>query len=244
MQCDIKYKPAFAAIFVTLEPGNSITAEAGAMVSMDRQLTMKTEFSGGFFPALIRKLFGGESLFVNVFSNQTRQNLNLVLTQSNLGDIETINLQGKAICLQKRAYIAHTPGVKMGVGWAGFKSAFAGEGWFKLKLWGRGQVFFGAYGGITQKTINGEFIVDNSHLVAYEPGIKMGIGLSGSLIGSMTSGEGFINRLSGNGDIYLQSRSMNGLLSFLTPKILKQATPEKRISQAGNFIKGFRKNED
>ncbi len=244
MQCDIRCKPAFAAIFVTLEPGDSITAEAGAMVSMDSQLTMKTEFSGGFFPALMRKLFGGESLFVNVFSNQTRQNLHLVLTQSNLGDIEAINLQGKTIYFQQGAYIAHTPGVKMGVRWAGFKSAFAGEGWFKLKLWGRGRVFFGAYGGITKKTINGQFIVDNSHLVAYEPGIKMGIGLSGGLIGSMTSGEGFVNRLSGNGDIYLQSRSMDGLLSFLTPKILKHTTPQTRMSQAGNVIEGFLNNGD
>ncbi len=62
MQCAIKYKPAFAAIFVTLEPGDTITAEAGAMVSMASQLTMKTEFSGGLFPALMRKFFGGESL--------------------------------------------------------------------------------------------------------------------------------------------------------------------------------------
>lgn len=242
MQCDIKYKPAFAAIFVTLEPGDRITAEAGAMVSMDSQLTMKTEFSGGFFPALIRKFLGGESLFVNVFTNQTRQNLSLVLTQSNLGDIEAIALEGKAIYFQKGAYIAHTPGIQMGVRWAGFKSAFAGEGWFKLKLSGRGKVFFGAYGGITKKTVQGEFIVDNSHLVAYEPGIKMGIGLSGGLIGSMTSGEGFVNRLSGNGDIYLQSRSMDGLLRFLTPKMLKLNTKNRRMSQAGNLAERFLQN--
>jgi uncharacterized protein (AIM24 family) len=78
-----------------------------------------------------------------------------------------------------------------------------------LKLDGKGRVFFGAYGGITKKTISGDFIVDNSHLVAYEPGIKMNIRLSGGLIGSITSEEGLVNRLSGNGDIYLQSRSIN-----------------------------------
>ena len=239
MQYDIRYKPAFAAIFITLEPGDSITAEAGAMVSMDSQLTMKTEFSGGFFSALMRKFFGGESLFVNVFTNHTRQNLSLVLTQSNLGDIEAINLQGKEIFFQKGAYIAHTPGIKMGVRWAGFKSAFAGEGWFKLKLSGRGQVFFGGYGGITKKTVRGEFIVDNSHLIAYEPGIKMGIGLSGGLIGSLTSGEGFVNRLSGNGDIYLQSRSVSGLIGFLSPKMLKLGNRNRRMSQSSNLAERF-----
>ena len=219
MECEIKYKPAFSAIFVTLEPGEKIIAEAGAMASMDSQVTIKTQLSGGFFSAIAKKFFGGESLFVNVFSNNTNQYLNLVLTQSVVGDIEEIELQGKDMYFQPGAYIASTPGVKMGVRWAGFTSWFAGEGLFKLRLSGKGKVFFGAYGGITKKAINGDFIVDNSHLVAYEPGIKMGIKLSNGLIGSLTSGEGFVNRLSGKGNIYLQSRSIGGLVGFLRSKV-------------------------
>jgi uncharacterized protein (TIGR00266 family) len=219
MECEIRYKPSFAAIFVTLEPGEKITAEAGAMTSMDGQLTMKTEFSGGFFSGLLKNFFGGESLFVNVFSNQTSQPLHLVLTQSMIGDIISVNLTGNSICFQPGAYIAHSPGVKMGVRWAGFSSWFAGEGLFKLKVSGTGQVYFGAYGGLTQKTINGEFVVDNGHLVAYDSGMKMKIGMAGGLFASMTSGEGFINRIRGNGNIYLQSRSVDGLVNFLTPKV-------------------------
>ncbi|RMF26267.1 MAG: TIGR00266 family protein [Cyanobacteria bacterium J083] len=220
MKYKINYKPAFAAIFITLEPGEEITAEPGAMVSMDAQISLKTEFSGGFFAALMRKFFGGESLFINVYSNKTNQPLNLVLTQSVIGDIEGIQLNGKEICFQPGAYIANTPGVNLGVKWAGLKSWFVGEGLFKLKLSGNGVVFFGAYGGITQKRIQGEFIVDNSHLVAYEPGINMNIGLaSRGIFSSFFSGEGFINRLKGNGIIYLQSRSIDGLVGFLRPKV-------------------------
>ena len=70
MECEIKYKPAFSTIFVTLEPGAKIVAEAGAMASMDSQITIKTQLSGGFFSAIAKKFFGGESLFVNVFSNE------------------------------------------------------------------------------------------------------------------------------------------------------------------------------
>jgi len=219
MECQIKYKPAFSTIFITLEPGEKIIAEAGAMASMDSQVTIKTELSGGFLTALAKKFFGGESLFVNVFSNETKQYLNLVLTQSVVGDIEEIELQGKDIYFQPGAYIASTPGVKMGVRWAGFTSWFAGEGLFKLRLSGRGKVFFGAYGGITKRAIEGEFIVDNGHLVAYEPGISMGIKLSSGLVGSLTSGEGFVNRLSGRGNVYLQSRSIGGLVGFLRTKV-------------------------
>ena len=107
----------------------------------------------------------------------------------------------------------------MGVRWAGFTSWLAKEGLFKLQLSGRGRVFFGAYGGLTKKRISGEFVVDNSHLVAYEPGIRMNIRLAGGLVGSLTSGEGLVNRLSGNGVIYLQSRSIDGLVGYLRPKV-------------------------
>ena len=209
MKYEIRYKPAFAAIFVTLNPGDRITAEAGAMTSMDAQLSMRTQFSGGLIPGLLKKFFGGESLFVNVFTNETQQPLTLVLTQSTIGDIERIDLSQGDICFQPGAYIAHTPGVKMGVQWAGFASWFAGEGLFKLKLTGEGRVFFGAYGGMTKKHVQGEFVVDSGHLVAYQPQIQMGIKLAGGLFGSVTSGEGLVNRLSGEGEIYLQSRSID-----------------------------------
>lgn len=219
MKYDIRYKPAFAAIFVTLDPGDRITAEAGAMTSMDGKLTMKTEFSGGFFAALLKKFFGGESLFVNTFSNQTQQSLTVVLTQSTIGDIMAADLQGSVLCFQPGAYISHTPGVKLGLRWAGFSSWLSGEGLFKLKASGRGTVFFGAYGGVTRKHIDGDFIVDTGHLVAYEPAIRMNVGLAGGLFGSMTSGEGLINRLTGRGTIYLQSRSIDGLARYLRTKL-------------------------
>ncbi|MGL5835399.1 MAG: TIGR00266 family protein [Waterburya sp.] len=219
MEYEIKYKPAFSAIFVTLQPGEKIVAEAGAMASMDSQVTIKTELAGDFLSALAKKFLGGESLFVNVFSNETKQNLNLVLTQSVVGDIAEIELHGKDMYFQPGAYIASTPGIKIGVRWAGWASLIAGEGLFKLRLSGKGKVWFGAYGGITKKAINGQFIVDTGHLVAYEPGIEMGIKLSNGLIGSLTSGEGFVNRLSGRGNIYLQSRSIGGLVGFLRSKV-------------------------
>ncbi len=219
MDYQIRYKPAFATIFITLQPGESVIAEAGAMVGMDGKISMKTQFSGGIFSGLIKKFFGGESLFVNIFSNQTNTPLQVVLSQAAIGDIVAVELQPRQqLCLQQGAYIASSKKVKLGVGWAGFGSWFAKEGLFKLKVTGPGLVFFGGYGGISQKQITQEFIVDHGYLIAYEPGIKMGVRLVGGLFGSITSGEGFVNKLRGNGVIYLQSRSVNGLVKFLRPQ--------------------------
>ena len=219
MKYEIRYKPAFATLFVTLNPGERLTAESGAMLSMAAPLSMNTQFSGGLIPGLLKKFFGGESLFVNEFRNSTQQPLELVLSQSMPGDLAFVELKGNSLCFQPGAYVAHTPGVNMGVQWAGFASWIAGEGLFRLKLSGKGLVFFGGYGGISQRRVNQEFIVDSGHLLAYEPGIKMNLRLAGGLFGSVTSGEGIVNKLTGQGKIYLQSRSTSGLVRFLRAKI-------------------------
>ena len=218
MKYEIRYKPAFSTIFLTLKPGEGILAEAGAMASMDGGIEAETRLSGGLFPAIARKIFGKESLFVNIFRNRTGESCELALTQTTIGDIECLELKNTEICLQPGAFIAHTTGIKMGVAWAGFASLISGEGLFKLKLAGKGLVFFGAYGGISSTQIDGDLIVDNGHLVAYEPSIRMSIRLSGGLFGSLTSGEGLVNRLSGRGKVYLQSRSLDSLVAYLRPK--------------------------
>lgn len=221
MHYEVRYKPAFAAAFITLQPGERITAEAGAMASMDGALMMTTEFSGGFFNGIIRKILGGESLFVNVFHNRSKTAADLVLTQPLIGDIEVKMLQpGEALCFQKGAYLAHAGKVNMSVHWAGFTSFFTGEGLFKLKLvGGPGMVLFGSYGGISKHQVNGELIIDNGHLVAYDPTLSFNLRLSGGVVKSVTSGEGMVNRLKGNGPIYVQSRSIDGLVRYLRPKV-------------------------
>jgi uncharacterized protein (AIM24 family) len=49
--------------------------------------------------------------------------------------------------------------------------------------------------------------------------MKMSVKMSGGLLGSITSGEGFVNKITGKGTIYLQSRSIDGLVQFLSSKV-------------------------
>jgi len=101
------------------------------------------------------------------------------------------------------------------VKWAGFASLIAKEGLFKLIISGNGTVVYGSYGAMVEKVIEGEYIVDSSHLVAYEPHMKLKIQLAGGLISSITSGEGLVTRVVGSGKIILQSRSMTGLAGWI-----------------------------
>lgn len=219
MQTILEGKPTFAYLRVVLEPGESITAEASSMSTMDADLDMEARFNGGFFPGLLKKFLGGESLFVNVFTNKTQRPRTVTLVQATPGDMMERQMSGGSFCLQPGAYICSTPGISLGVEWAGIRSFLAREGLFKLKVGGTGTVWFGAYGGLMEREIDGEFIVDSSHLVGYEPGIKLKLQLAGGLFSSFFSGEGVVTRLEGKGKIITQSRSLTGLAAWLTPRL-------------------------
>ena len=169
MKAKVMQRPAFATVEVKLAPGDHFTAESDAMASMSANVGFNTRMSGGFFSAIKRKFLGGESLFVNDFYLEEGNEGEVVLTQNTPGDISFVKLQGTSICLQPGAFIACAGDLNMGARYAGFKSMIAREGLFKLQLAGNGTVWFGSYGGIIEKQVKGEYIVDTSHLVAYEP---------------------------------------------------------------------------
>ncbi len=219
MKTEIKGAPSFAYITVQLEPGESITAESDAMVSMDAELDMKAMTNGGFFSAVAKKFFGGESFFVNRFTNNTQKVLHLTLTQGTPGDIRDVGMDGGSICLQPGAYIASTPGLKLGIKWAGIASWLGKEGLFKLVVSGTGQLFYGAYGGLLDKEVQGEYIVDTSHLVSYDPQMKLKVQFAGGIFSSFFGGEGLVTRVQGTGKITIQTRSLDGLKSWINPKL-------------------------
>lgn len=211
MQVDIRGRPSFAHLAATLEVGETLTIESGAMASMSANIRLTARWNGGFFAAWMRKLFGGESLFVNDVTSSNGRPCEIMLTQATPGDMMAITLTNTVMYLQRGAYIAHSPGVTLGVSWAGFSSLFGGEGLFRLKVSGSGTVWIGAYGALSQREISDALIVDSGHLVAYEPSIQLKAKLAAGLFGSFFSGEGIVLKLSGRGRVLLQSRSIEGL---------------------------------
>ncbi|MBW8184598.1 TIGR00266 family protein [Shewanella sp. NR704-98] len=218
MEAKIMGSQAFSYIDIDLEPGETVIAESDAMSSMDADLDLTATFNGGFFKGLLKKFFGGETLFISRYSNNTSAPKRVTLVQPVPGEIRCYELNGDEFNLQPGAYLASTDGVKLGLRWAGFVSFIAREGLFKLTVTGEGKVWYGAYGALLEKEIDGEYIVDTSHLVAYEPGIKLKLQLAGGIFSSFFGGEGLVTRVEGKGKIIVQSRSVSGLAGWLNPK--------------------------
>ena len=68
MQTQISYGPAFAMATVSLQPGESVRVEAGAMMAMTPDVRIETSTGGGMLKGLRRSVLGGESFFMNTFT--------------------------------------------------------------------------------------------------------------------------------------------------------------------------------
>lgn len=218
MKGDIKGSFAFSYVDVELQPGETLITESDAMSSMDPEIDLQATFNGGLFSAILKKFLGGETLFISKFTNNTSTPRKLTIVQPTPGEIRCADLNNEVLNLQPGAFIASDEGVRLGLRWAGLVSFIAREGLFKLQVSGTGKVWYGAYGALVDKEIDGEYIVDTSHLVAYEPGIKLKLQLAGGIFSSFFGGEGLVTRVTGKGKITVQSRSISGLTSWLNPK--------------------------
>lgn len=209
---------SFGMLKVTLAPHQIITVEPGAMASHDPNITIHTRLNGHLFAAFITKFFGGESLFINIFSNLSSQPGTIYLTQPVPGEIIEQALNNESVFIEAGAFIARTRGIKLSVSWAGFTSWIAGEGLFRLRLSGHGRIWYGCFGAVVEKEIVGDYIVDSGHLLSYPPTVKLSLKLAAGLISSILSKEGFVLKISGTGKVLLQTRSIKGLAQWMNPK--------------------------
>lgn len=207
MQIQILYRPAHALAQIGLAPGESVVAEAGAMVGMSPTVQMQTQAGG--MGSGIKRLFGGESFFRNTFTAQGGPG-EVLFAQSLCGDMAVLEMTQHGYFIQNSAYICSSPNVEVSTKTGGFKSFFSGAGMFVLQATaaGPGQVLVGAFGGLEVVPCDGNMVIDTGHLVAWDATLQYSIGKSGSgWIASYLSGEGLVCHFQGQGRIWLQSRN-------------------------------------
>ena len=217
MQFDILYKPAHTLAVCNLQPNESVRAEAGAMVSMTRnigvQAAAKQKQEGGLGKRLLKGLkraaLGGESFFTNVYQAQGGPG-HVTFAPSLCGDMVVHDCQGEELLIQGSSYVAAPDSVSIDTNFQGFKGFFSGESLFFLSAKGHGPVLMNAFGAIETLDLNGEMIVDTGHLVAFTAGISYSVvKASSGWISSFLSGEGLVLKMSGQGRLYIQSRNPN-----------------------------------
>ena len=220
MKIDLRYQPSYSLGIVRLEPGESIQAEAGAMVSMTGNVQIQTRMQGGIFGALKRKVLGGESLFTNTFT-ATGGAGEVTLAPTLPGDLSQVSLAGGTIFLQSGSFVASSQGIQIDTAWGGSRGFFSGEGLFLLKATGTGDLLFSSYGAIHKVELDGSapYIVDTGHVVAFSSGLTYAVKSVGGIKSTLLSGEGLVCEFTGRGPLYLQTRSTQAFLSWLLPQV-------------------------
>ncbi len=208
MKVEILHKSAFAELKITMSPGESITAEAGAMVYMSPNVEVKTSTKGGFMKGLVRKLLTSQTLFMNTYYVQSGEGY-IVFAPRLPGDIMEIDVN-KPIYISDTNYLASTSNLELGVKFTGFKGIFTPGGMFWFKVSGIGKTWISTFGGIDVIDLApGErLLVDNIHLAAFDASLNFTLRKFGRMKSFLFGGEYILTEFVGPGRVWIQSRNL------------------------------------
>ena len=214
MDFEIHSQPSYSLLEVTLGPGEQLVTESGAMAWMTDNMRAETSVRGGIMSGLSRSFLGGESFFQNTYEAESAPGT-IGLTQGQPGDILAYEMDGEELLLEKGAYLASSPGVTTNSDFQGLRGLF-NEGMFILRVSGNGTLFFSAYGDIQEIEIDGGYIVDNGHAVAWDSSLDYRL-TKAAKIRSFLFSDQIIMEFSGRGRLWVQSRNPRSLANWVHP---------------------------
>lgn len=232
---------------IELDPYETVIAEAGAFMMMDREIELKTIFGdgskndegSGIWGKVInagKRLLTGESLFMTAFTHGGTGKKKVSFASPYPGKIIPLDLtkrEGKIIC-QKDAFLCAAKGAEVGIEFSkklgrGF---FGGEGFIMQKVEGDGMAFLHAGGTVIERRLDiGESLrVDTGCLVGFTRHVDYDIEWIKGIQNMFFGGEGmFYARLEGPGTVWIQSLPFSRMAD--------------RVLRASKFYSGKSKGE-
>lgn len=205
---------------IDMQPGQTLIAEAGAMVYMDDGISFEAKAGDGTETdtsvmgslwGMAKRAASGAGVFLTHFTNNTGSPKRIFFGAARPGKVIAVDLQewGGEIYCEHSSFLCAEHGTHVNAQmtqqvWAG---AFGGTGFVLQKLSGRGKVFVHACGSVLNETLDGNAIkVEPGALVAFSTGIDYNIQQAGNLKTMMFGGEGvFLATLQGTGRVIMQS---------------------------------------
>jgi uncharacterized protein (AIM24 family) len=184
MNIELLHQPESAIARISLDSGEELVAQAGAMIAMSGSINASTTLrkgKGGGVMGGLKRMVAGESLFLSVFRSPTDGNT-IWLAPKLIGDLLIYEMKGQDLIVQATSYLACSSEVDLDV--------------------------------------DGEYIVDTGHIVAFERSLNFSIAkASSSLIGSFLGGEGFVCRFKGKGKVFCQTHNPGAFGSTVGSKL-------------------------
>src|SRR5437016_8127920 len=214
------------AVIITLDPGEMVQAEAGAMMYMQDGIHMNTTLDpnaqgGGMLGKLFagaKRALSGDTFFVTTFANSANKRQDVAFSSHFPGKILPIELRdwGGTIIAQKDSFLVAARGANVTIAFtkrigAGF---FGGEGFILQRIEGEGLAFLHASGTLHELKLSGaeSLRVDTGCIVAMDESVDYDIQMVPGVKTALFGGEGlFFALLKGPGRVILQTMPFSRL---------------------------------
>ncbi len=217
----IEYPSSYLTI--EFDKDEKLITEKGSLIYCDGEYMFENKIEVKGFKNWIAKIFGGKSLTYNIYTAQEK--LKMALSTKDNSEIFSLNISDEnPIVFEPNLHFARSIGIDIKLEKKDWKSTL-NDG-FKLKTYGNGELFLKGYGKIIEQEINSSkpVYVDEDALIAFEDKLKIET-ISRSVKELITSGEGYLYSIKGNGKIWIQTRKegenassgglIEGVFSFL-----------------------------
>ncbi len=236
---------------VTLDPNETVIAEAGAVIYLEDEISCQVKMGDGSNPnqnllnsilSSGKRFLAGEGLFLNHFTNSSNQKRKLGFAGNIPGGIivaDLIKMGGNLIC-QRDAFLLASYGTSVSIEFTKNLGAglFGGEGLILEKISGDGKVALFAGGQIIKKQLNGESLrVEAGSLVGFTENINYDIEKVGDLRSMIFGGQGlFFANLCGHGTVLLQTTSAFKMSKALIDNARGDGSNKEGVGNFGNIF--------
>ncbi|TNE47588.1 MAG: TIGR00266 family protein [Deltaproteobacteria bacterium] len=210
MNLSIQGEGAFQSCRVELNSGESFVSEAGAMVQMtssiDMDISTRSRGGGGLMGGL-KRLLGGDTFFLATYT--AREEGHVVVAPTLVGNVVILDVtEGLPLICTGGSFLGCGDEVSLETQFQGGRGMLTGESLFFLELSGEGPALANAFGHVEAYDVDGSYIVDTGHVVAFESSLEYKIGKAGgSWMQSFFAGEGFVFHFHGQGRVWVQSHN-------------------------------------
>ena len=216
MQYQIQKRPSYAVLEVTLNSGEEIQTDPGAMMTRTSAIGNESSIGGddGVMGMAKRAVSDERGLVENKYYADG-QTGTVTLVPDHPGDIKAINVTEKGpLKAQSGGLLAWEPLVERSTEFNNRSNMFSSGELTVLGLSGQGMTFISAYGSMYEQDVEqgDPLIVDEDHIVAWTDGLSMSRQKDGSIKSTMLGGEGYVTEFRGDGHVWLQTRNPLALM--------------------------------
>jgi uncharacterized protein (TIGR00266 family) len=211
MQFDIQKGPSYAVLRTTMDRGDRLMAETGAMISRSESVHADAEVGGGEGIGGVIKsaVSSSKDLVENAFEAEADGG-ELTLAPDHPGDVFDVDVGADGpIRVNSGSVLAWEPTVDRSTAFNDAGGFFSSGSLRVLELSGSGRAFLSAYGSIVETDVTPEHgtVVDTDHLIAWTDGLSVSRETDGSIKSAMLGGEGLVSKFSGRGRVWIQTRN-------------------------------------